>query len=833
MILADEAPQETRFRGLDLCRASIPVATETCELCPNHCKITTARVRGRTEAFGFLCGRDYDAPRRPQSSSAFSLVKEWKRHFTRPPGKDASGGPVAGLPEALYLKEDAGFWRVFFDELGIPVVASGDLEEGLREGRKVAGAEFCAPLTALYGHVLHLLDRADFVFLPAYLERREKGKGRRRQYCYYSQYAPALVAQTVPPQDRSRIASPLVHYLYSPFHARMQIYRSLNEVPGLKVRFAQVSDALSKARQWKAERLRRWKALYGRETDGGRDIHAVLLGRPYTVLSPSMNKGVPELFASLDIKALHQSMLSYGPEDTARIRPLLDEVHWLYAARILEAAEVTARTPGAYPVLVTSFHCSPDAFVVEYFKRLMRDHDKPYLVLQLDDHGSSVGYETRIEAAVRAFRSHRREEAAPRPRPLPPGPRPLRRDELDGRTLLLPNWDELSLPLVAAALRKEGIDARVLPQSFESMRKGLRRNTGQCIPLNCIAQEFVDYVKQEGLDPSRTALWTISSSLSCNLGLFAHHLKHLLRQEGNGFEKAAVHAGELSFKDISLRLPMAVYLAFMFGGYLRRMACHVRPYEKRKGETDRVVEGSLETLLEAFRRGTSRREAVDRVVEDFKSIRVDRDGNRPQVAVFGDLYARDNETFNQNLIRTIEEHGGEAVTTPYTLYLKMIAGAYLRKWLVEGHYANVLSSEAMLVLFNRMDRKFRGKFAEVLGRDEPVVHASARRILAPYGTRLEHTGESMENLLKIHYLLEEYPDLALLVQTSPAFCCPSLVTEAMGRRIEALTGLPVVSITYDGTGGDKNEGLIPYLKFPRKRRAPLAERARCAGSSGC
>jgi len=71
----------------------------------------------------------------------------------------------------------------------------------------------------------------------------------------------------------------------------------------------------------------------------------------------------------------------------------------------------------------------------------------------------------------------------------------------------------------------------------------------------------------------------------------------------------------------------------------------------------------------------------------------------------------------------------------------------------------------------------------------------------------------MENLLKIHYLLKHHPDIALFVQTSPAFCCPSLVTEAMAKDIESNTGVPIVSITYDGTGGDKNESIIPYLKY--------------------
>jgi hypothetical protein len=35
----------------------------------------------------------------------------------------------------------------------------------------------------------------------------------------------------------------------------------------------------------------------------------------------------------------------------------------------------------------------------------------------------------------------------------------------------------------------------------------------------------------------------------------------------------------------------------------------------------------------------------------------------------------------------------------------------------------------------------------------------------------------------------------------------------MGRDIERQTGIPVVSITYDGTGSPKNEVIIPYIQY--------------------
>jgi hypothetical protein len=73
----------------------------------------------------------------------------------------------------------------------------------------------------------------------------------------------------------------------------------------------------------------------------------------------------------------------------------------------------------------------------------------------------------------------------------------------------------------------------------------------------------------------------------------------------------------------------------------------------------------------------------------------------------------------------------------------------------------------------------------------------------------------MDNILKIHYLKKYHPDVSLLIQASPALCCASLITEAMKAKIEKQTGIPVVSVTYDGTGGFKNDIIVPYLKYSR------------------
>ena len=628
-------------------------------------------------------------------------------------------------------------------------------------------------------------------------------------------------------QSRShpeRILTPLLYYLYGSFHTKVQLYRMLRSITERPISFIEVSKAYDETLTYQRRCNQVLKKLYQRHASSGGDIYAVLLGRPYTVLSRTMNKGIPEIFASLGIKTFYQDMLTYGEEDLRSIRPLLDELHWYYAARITEAAEVIAGSNGAYPVLVTSFRCSPDSFVIDYFKQILDAHQKPYLILQLDDHDSAVGYETRIEAAVRSFRNHFQTHRSDRPVRYTPGIIPTKTMRTASRTLLIPNWDNLSMRLVVACLRREGIDARLLEESPVHIQKSLRNNSGQCLPLNIIAQEFIDYIEKHGLAPEATSLWTVSSVLPCNFALFPHHIRSILQAYGKGLQNAGVYAGTVSFADISMKLPINMYFAHMFGGLMRKIACKIRPYETNPGETDRVVAAAMDILIDAFVGNRSKEDALAEVIEKFQKVDTTQPNtggnsreNRPKVAIFGDLYARDNEVMNQNLIRFIEENGGEVITTPYSAFIKMIARPYLRKWFVEGNYVGVLSSKALLSTTSRLDKIYYRYFQKILNEPNPVYDDSPKKILAEYNLKIEHTGESMDNILKIYYILKYHPDVSLFVQTSPAFCCPALITEGMTGRIEKKTGVPVVSITYDGTGGNKNEAIIPYLKFPRKK----------------
>jgi predicted nucleotide-binding protein (sugar kinase/HSP70/actin superfamily) len=671
----------------------------------------------------------------------------------------------------------------------------------------------------------------------------------------------------------------MLKYPQGEIFSRLELYRMFKTIGIDDISFINMSMAYEKAMKHVRSVNDKWKALYENGIKGHDDIHIMLLGRPYTVLSPAMNNSIPEIIEKMGIMTFFMDMLPHSLSADLKAEELIRTVKWKFASKILYAAEIAAKTDNCYPVLITSFKCSPDSFVIEYFKDILDSYQKPYLILQLDEHDSAVGYETRIEAAVRAFRNHRKGEGAAVEVKLSPKPlkkaaenkagsmmsdtawhpyisslvsevslilksqsidfrlfsREIQKAEaqdtnisgnvlsgaknLGGKTLLIPLWDPYVGPLLEAVLKNSNINARLVDSSVDSMQRSLSMNTGQCLPLNFIVQDSIDYIESNGLNPADTALWMMKTKLSCNLSMFPWFMKKMLEDYGRGMEHVSVYVGDVIFYDFSLQTAINAYLAYMFGGYIRKIGCTIRPYEKMAGSTDAVIRQSLADLCDEFLNGRSKEETIEKIIWDFEAIPVNRK-QRPKVAIFGDLYVRDNDLMNQDLIKVIEENGGEVITTPYSEYMKIIADPAVERSLKEGRYRDYVKIRFLRSLIPLVEEKYKKYFSRFNGE---AGFASSREMdewLNRFGLNILQKGESFENILKIHSLIKQHPDLDLLIQTNPSYCCPSLVTEAMKSRIEEVTGVPVVTIEYDGTAGLKNEDIIPYLKYRRKKKMP-------------
>jgi predicted nucleotide-binding protein (sugar kinase/HSP70/actin superfamily) len=588
-----------------------------------------------------------------------------------------------------------------------------------------------------------------------------------------------------------------------------------------------------------------------------------------------MNNNIPEIIEKMGVKTFYMDMLPSRKIEIPKAKDLINTIKWKFGSKILEATERVAKTRNCYPVLISSFKCSPDSFVVEYFKEILDAYQKPYLILQLDEHDSTVGYETRIEAGIRAFRNHQSRKIPAKTVEFNDKIEKVQPDEFYGndsnkkwnhhinflveeasqilqahsidfklfsnkiqqletqenyvsnsilkgsnhlknKTLLLPLWDHYIGPLLEAVLQNSGVNAYSVDSTNESIQRSLSYNTGQCLPLNITVQNAIDYIQSKQLNPAETALWISKSKLSCNLTMFPYYMKKLLNDYGEGMEQTSVYIGDVSFYDFSLKTSINAYLAYMFGGYIRKIACSIRPYEKHIGNTEKVVSKALKRSYDAFLNGEPKVPVLEKIINEFEAIQTKKT-DRPKVAIFGDLYVRDNDLFNQDLVKIVEDNGGEVITTPYSEYIKIIVDPHTERSLKERNYFDYVKVKFLSSLIPLVEDKYKKCLKPYKGESISTSSELVDQWLDNFGLNVLHRGESIENILKIYSLINKYPDLDLFIQTNPSYCCPSLITEAMTSKIEEITGIPVVSIEYDGTMGFKNEDVIPYLKYKKKR----------------
>jgi predicted nucleotide-binding protein (sugar kinase/HSP70/actin superfamily) len=123
----------------------------------------------------------------------------------------------------------------------------------------------------------------------------------------------------------------------------------------------------------------------------------------------------------------------------------------------------------------------------------------------------------------------------------------------------------------------------------------------------------------------------------------------------------------------------------------------------------------------------SQLESKERVLKkwaDFSKILQRNYKTRPKVAIIGDLYVRDNDIFNQQLISVLEDYGAEVVTVPNNYVLRLSAiihSHYLRE---DGRYLSLIRDRFLREMFEKFEKHYYQIAEEVLSEKFPTFDDS-------------------------------------------------------------------------------------------------------------
>ncbi len=785
---------KSAFKGFDLSERAYAITSFECAECSNRCDIRRVIFDGEKPLFyGSRCEK-YDVKKKPASSGdtqdLFSL-REGMLNSTASSVPAKGGAPSIGIPRMLYVNDFLPFWRTFFSELGYRVVFSERTNRTLiNRALEATSAETCFPAKIALGHIQDLLDKqTDQLFLPSYIRFPTSQDGTHSaQACPYAQALP-YIARTSLRLGSVKTIEPVL-YLHDD-HAVDKSMQALGRLLG-KGRGA-VKRAQQRAQQAQGEfsRLIRQK---GRDVLSGfrpDEKAIVLIGRNYNTCDPGANMNLPSKIRDLGVQSVPMDFLPLHEVDLSGH----ESMYWRSGRKIIAAARFIKNHPNLYAVYITNFGCGPDSFITHFFRQEMGS--KPFLQLEIDEHSADAGAITRIEAFLDSL-ANAGNGASPVPIRVPK----RSNGSLRAKKVLFPRMTDHALAL-AAAFRSCGVDAEVLPESDdETVRIGREFSSGrECYPLALTTGDMLKAALRPGFDPAKTAFFMPSGKGPCRFGQYHRYHRQVLDRVGlEGVEILSPMQDESLHNDVRLLDKNFVLMGWR-GAFavdmLQKALWEYRPYEKIKGQSNRVYQSALERVAVAIEGRADLLPVLRETYEDFSGIELS-ERTRPVIGVVGEIYVRSNRFSNENVVQQIEQLGGEAWVAPvseWILYLNAtakVSATMNRSWkaLFKAHLTGWVQRND--------ERRFLSGFnGNLRSLHEPSIQQTLRRA-GPY---IHHSfeGEAVLSIGKaIDYIKR---GVSGVVNVMPFTCMPGTIASAVLKRVrEDHDNIPLLNIAYEGQG---------------------------------
>lgn len=410
------------------------------------------------------------------------------------------------------------------------------------------------------------------------------------------------------------------------------------------------------------------------------------------------------------------------------------------------------------------------------------------------------------------------------------------------RKMYLTAMTHSATKLFAAAFRSIGIDAAEFPPSDEdSMELASKYISGdECFPLKVTAGDLLRKIRDNDFSKQRMAVFMPTAEGPCRFGQYAPLFRKLIHSMNLPPDDVLVISptSRNSYEDLgnsSRELMRTGWRALVSADILRKFLLKTRPYETNAGETEEVYESCLDDVAHVLevphQKPKEKLKALVQVMtksrDRFRAVPVRRE-SRPLIGVVGEIFCRLNRFSNQNLVKKIEEYGGEVWLSDVGEWVWYTNSEQCRKLGLEGRTLSKAMLGAKLKNhFQKQDEHaLSGPFHDDFhGYEEPADTEAFLALADPYLPQSGAYGEMVISVAKAIYLYQKGADG--IIDISPFTCMNGTVTEAIYPRLSREHDhLPMKNFYFDGTQADLDRDVGIFLELARSyRRRKKIQRA--------
>lgn len=811
---------KSKFKGFDLTKRKYSIDSFECKDCPNHCEINKVTIKGENSLYyGSRCEK-YDiekstegaAPAGWQGSASGGKIKTKelpdlfaeREKLLEASSKKVKGGPRIGIPRAMFLYyEFFPFFATFFSELGCEVVTSNRTgKEIIRSGVERALAESCFPIKVAQGHIYNLLKKGiDYIFLPAIVNLPKPAFNSEETYtCPYVLALPFMARAAFQFEEyKTKLLSPLIYFRRGKPHLRKVLTKLGEELGRDRGTIRKAIKKAGKAQEefYRALRRRGGEILKNLSPD---TPAFVIVSRSYNGCDPGVNLGLPKVLRDLGVLALPIDFLPISQVD---ISEEWSGMYWKSGQQILAAAEIISKDSRLNAVYITNFGCGPDSFLLKFFKQKLGEN--PFLQIEIDEHSSEVGAVTRCEAFLDSLKSTKS-------RLLKPGRKlkhpPVLKSFLKDRVLYIPNMCDHAY-IIASALIGNGMRGEVMPEGdSETLVWGRKFATGrECLPCHVTTGEIVKFVRRKDFDPEHSAFLMPTVGGGCRFSYY-HKFQRMILDE-LGFLNVPIYSpnqGISFYRDlgaIGFKTLRQVFQGIIAVDILEKCLRETRPYEIEKGETDRIYQKFLRAVCSALEKNKDLETVLISAQEEFSKIKVERSVKKPLIGIIGEVFVRSNRFSNENIIRKIEDLGGEVWMPPFSEWFIYTNYVRHRETIEEKKYLDFILNFLIRSIQKYDVHKLEAPFKELLRNFHEPPMSKIEEWAAPFVDKA-FRGEGVLGFGKAVDFVGK--GASGIINVIPFTCMPGTVVASIIKRFrEHYNDISFITLAYDGLGEGSNQ----------------------------
>jgi predicted CoA-substrate-specific enzyme activase len=391
--------------------------------CHNECKLKIYNFSGRKSIWGGECGRYEIRGQYSEKKEDYFKLRDtiWERHLKglyhelgdlksgaeedKKVIFEIDGRPTIGMQRALYSHQTALFWASFFDKIGLRLVLTPKTNDRISKlGIESMTTETCYPVKVSHGHVIDLIGNTRYLFLPNIINLPSKGEEKKSYYCPLVSGNQYMVKTALGLKDTD-ILNPTVHLKYNPDLLSIELHEQIGKT--LRASLSKIKEALdvafSRQQDFENEMYKKCAEITSFLVDNQPLV--VVTGRPYNLYDEKLNLRIGQNLSKIGLTALPMDFFDIRDIDLSDF----PKMYWSMGARILKMAKLIKNTPNFFGLHLTNFSCGPDSFNEHFYKYIMGE--KPYLILELDEHTAVAGVMTRLEAFKNVIQSVQKIEA--------------------------------------------------------------------------------------------------------------------------------------------------------------------------------------------------------------------------------------------------------------------------------------------------------------------------------------------------------------------------------------------------------------------------------------